>query len=307
MATAKLYLGNIPVGGDVDADDLASLQTQVDDNTTAVTGLVTSTIPGLEAEIDRLDDKDIELAAEIRANEERIAAVANATVIGQFVLSETNPPSLGKAYVEGFTDWTDATWVMLAKTDASAPNAQSFSYDSVVVGDVIQIGSPSGKGVFIITSIDNSDPVYCAFGVDAMSSSSGHNAGEMLGVTIGSQFDEQEIKILIGNNAASIAVVEGDIQILEGRIDDIDANYFEKGTSTYADAKEIQDAVEANQLALEELAGLEQGAIDQLETEVVRNANMMAPGATAAGVQEIEVTTSMPAYPKETTLYIVRN
>lgn len=307
MATAKLYLGNIPVGGEVDADDISALQTQVDDNTITVTGLVTSTIPEIEANIDRLDDKDIELAAEIRANEERIAAVANASVIAKFTLSETTPPSLGKAYIEGVTDWLDAEWVLLAKTDATTPNAQVYTYDSILVGDIIQIGSPAGKGVFVINSIDNSDPVYCAFGVDTMSSSSGHSAGDMLGVTIGSQFDELEIKTLIGNNAANIAIIEGDIQILDDHINDIDAAYFEKGTSTYADAKEIQDAVEANQLALEELAGLEQGAIDKLEIEVVRNANMMAPGASAAGVQEIEVTTSMPAYPKETTLYIVRN
>jgi hypothetical protein len=137
----------------------------------------------------------------------------------------------------------------------------------------------------------------------------GHSEGELVGVSIGSAVDTDSLMTYIANNAQDIADLDTEVKGIETRVTAVEAEAaaaLPKGTSTYTDAQDIQDAVEKNASDITALSTGGNPTVDELEREAVRNTNMMSAGASDVGVMEIEVVTSMPAYPKDTTLYVVK-
>lgn len=309
MANAQLYLGDVLIGGEVSADQLADLQLEVDANTADIKDLKDTEIPRIDGEISGIKSDLTQLEGQVEGNTEAISILANATVTAKFSLIDSAGPGNTEAYVDGGLDWTGATFVELAKIDLVG---STFGYGDVNNGDIIQMGSSNGKGMFEVTGIDLSDPLYARFDVTALVWSDSHKAGETVGVTIGSPMDEDALKALIANNAQSISTNEADIRQLESDVADAQAtadDAFPQGGTmrSYNSAYELEEAVLDNESAIASLSAGGDPDTDMLKAEAVLNANMKGanPGDPKDGVATIEVVSALPGITVPTTLYVV--
>ena len=307
MATAQLYLGNIPIGGDVDASDLAALQGEIDANTAGLSDLTTTVIPDIEQDIVDLVAEDATQQGQIDALDEKVMILSNATVAAKFrLLATPDSPSNGDLYMNDVNDFANVNKMQFADIDAQG---NRFLWTDVESGMVIQVGSAAGKGMFTIDGDPRIESGYMEVDVIPTVATDGHAEDEHVGISIGSAVDTDSLMTYIANNAGDIANLDAEVQGIEVRVTAVEteaAAALPKGTSTYTDAQDIQDAVEQNAADISSLATGGNPAVDSLENEAVRNTNMMAPGASDVGVMEIEVVTAMPAYPKDTTLYVVK-
>lgn len=305
MATAKLYLGNIPIGGDVEAADLAALQAEVDVNTGAIDDLNTTVIPGIEQDLIDQNAVDVSQQGQIDALDEKVTILSNATVAAKYRLTNTPGPSNGEMYVNEY-DFSLVNKIQFADIDAAG---NRYLWNDVESDMIIQIGSSAGKGMFVIDGDPRVEAGYLEVDVIPSVGGDGHADGELVGVTVGSAVDTDSLMTYIGNNAADIATLDAEVTVIETRVTAVEGVASEalpKGTSTYTDAQSIQDAVEQNAADISSLATGGNPAVDSLEAEAVRNTNRMSDPDGDVGVQEIEVVTSIPAYPKDTTLYVVK-
>ena len=309
MANAQLYLGDVLIGGEVSATDLDAVEAKVDQNTDDILEIKGTEIPRIDQDVADLNSDLNTLQGQVDGNSNAIDILANATVTAKFKLATTPPVGVTEAYVEGGDDWTGATYVQLAKSDLVS---SVFSYGDVNIGDIIQIGSNNGKGLFEVTAIDLSNANYGEFAVTALVTSDGHSAGETVGVTIGSPFDEQEIKQLIANNASAISANEADIRQLESDVADAqasaDAKFPQGGTMrSYNSAYDLEEAVLDNESAIASLTNGGDPDTDMLKAEAVLNANMKGAnvGDPKAGVATIEVVSALPGITVPSTLYVV--
>jgi hypothetical protein len=309
MANAQLYLGDVLIGGEVSAQELSDLKDEVDLNTADIKELNDTTIPAINQDIADLNSDLNTIQGQVDGNSNAIDILANATVTAKFKLTTSSPVGVTEAWVEGGGDWTGASLVQLAKSDLAG---SVFSYAEVNIGDILQIGSNNGKGLFEVTGIDNANAGYAEFTVTALVTSSGHSDGETVGVTIGSPYDEQEMKLLIAQNGAAISANESDIRQLETDVSNAqataDAAFPQGGTMrTYNSAYALEEAVLDNESAIASLTSGGDPDTDMLKAEAVLNANMKGanPGDPKAGVATIEVVNSLPGITVPTTLYVV--
>ncbi len=304
MATAKLYLGNIPIGGDIESAEFDDLKLEVEANRDAIKEINDVDLPGLASDINDVAHDLNTLEGVVDGHTTALEILANASVTGKYELTDTTPPTTGQMFIDDLDDFANATTVHAANIDKVG---SQFTWTDLKVGDIIQVGSQKGKGMFQITNIQL-EPLYADFSVDVLVSSTGHTVGEPVGVTVGSPVDTDTLMQYIINNAT-------DIQTNVGAIDnltlDVEANTnaigdkLDAGSATL-DGGELQALAEKNADDIKDLSTGGNPAVDALEAEAVRNTNRMSDPTGDVGVLEIEVVTAMPPYPKDTTLYVVK-
>jgi hypothetical protein len=303
---AKMYFGDVLIGGDVEKADLDALQQEVDTNRQDFDDHVTAITAEQAAQ-----DQDIQQnATDISTNADNILAlkkeieiIGNATVAARYLLgSGATPGAQEIVFVPDNANWSGTTSILMAKTDKEGT---TFDFDNVQAGNLIQAGSSNGMGLFEVTAVDTSDALYAAFTVTVEAGSSGHVAGEDVSITIGNKVDGDALQAQItanstqinqntndiaqnatdiGDNTAAIGALTTDldrveqittdnadaITVLEGDV----AGKFDTGTTThagnrlYASAGEMEDAVVKN---TEDILNLSTGgnpAVDDLVDEM---------------------------------------
>lgn len=315
----KLYFGDKAVGGDVEQADLDALQSQIDANADDITEINDVTVPDLQAQID--DNKsDIQDNADaivlntgaIEANTNAIDILTNASVAGIWTLASGASAGTGEIALDN-NDWNNATKLSVSTTDAQGT---SFSFAAVAVKDIVQLGMDSGKGLFEIDVVNGPGD----YDVHVLAATATHNAGDPVKVAFSSSYDETAMLALIAGNASDISdldarlviaedhitVLETDLGDLSSDVSDLDSNKLDKGATTYADAKDIEDAIVKNTQDIADLATGGNPVVDELLVEAVRNKNLEGQSlGTKAGVMTIEVVSALPGSPDANTLYVV--
>ena len=319
---AKLYLGNVQIGGDVGTDDLDALDQKITDNKDAIDEIKGTDLPAIEQDVQNLTGRVTVNESEIEALHEEIQIISNTTVAGAYNISAGPTPSNGDmVFTPDAADWTATTNLKLAKIDAVG---NTFTFQAFAVGDVIQAGSTAGRGLFEITNINDTSGTYGDFDVNTLSGSSGHVVGERVSMTVGSKYDEATILALIADNTAAIGTESGRIDALEPRMDQAEsdisdletelqrvegitsdndsaiadlssdlAGKFDKGVPTgpmnYGTAVDMDKAIVDNEAAIAknaaDILNLSTGgnpAVDELNIEAVRNANLKGETDPAA-------------------------
>jgi len=357
---AKMYLGNVLIGGDVEAADLAALDQKVDDNKADFDTHVSAiAVEQSEQDTKIASNKTLSEQNEqsILTLQEEIAIIGNAAVAGRYNLTDQSPGATQLQVAPTATDWTTATTITMHVNDKVGHNFDDFK--QISLEDTIQMGSANGNAMFTVKGINVTPGVSGEFTVEVISATaSTHVLGEEVSVTVGSPVDQGNLQQQVSDNAAAIggntvAITnlttrvdqnESDITVLEGDIADVenltsindqaikDLNTkvdgkFDTGTivtpMNYGNAvvmdaavKDVVDQAEANRLAIDGLtSGVDPDVtalevrVDQLEVEVVKNANMIGDdGSNEDGVQQISVVPQagwIPNSAQPTTLYIV--
>ena len=262
---AKLYLGNVQIGGDVDQADLDDLDAKITVNTDAIDEIKNTDLPAIEGDISDLTGRVTIAESGIESLHEEIQIIGNASVVGAYVLVASGDPASGEmVFSPDAADWSGTTTIKMSKIDAAN---HTFTFGEVGVGDVIQAGSPNGKGLFEVTAVTDTSGTFGEFEVTVLTSSSGHVAGERVSVTVGSSYDETVILGLIADNTAAIGVEKGRIDALEPRMDQAE--------------DDIND-LETELSRVEGITSTNDQAITDLSAEVDGKFNIGAPGGPMA-------------------------
>ena len=327
----KLYFGDQAVGGDVEQSDLDALQAQIDTNADAITEVTDTDIPDLQQQIDDnkqgvQDNADAIVlnTGAIEGNSNAIDILTNASVVGIWNLSSGASAGTGEIALDN-NDWELATKLNISSTDSMGV---TFTFAQVAVKDVVQLGMDSGKGIFEIDAVNAPGD----YDVHVLAATATHDAGAPVKVAFSSEYDESAMLALIAGNATDISDLDARITINESHIGDAEADIvdlqsdvsdnaalisqiqgdlddkFDKGTGTleYLDAVAMGDAVKKNATDILSLSTGGNPAVDELEVEAVRNANLKGQSSGAvAGVMHIEVVTALPSSPDANTLYVV--
>lgn len=231
---AKMYLGNVLIGGDVEAQDLTDLETNLQGQ-----------IDTIDGRLDGIDldqtDQDTKIAANKTLSEqneqsiltlqEEIAIIGNAAVAGRYNLTDQSPSATQLQVAPSATDWTTTTTITMHVNDKVGHNFDDFK--QISLEDTIQMGSANGNAMFTVKGINVTPGVSGEFTVEVISATaSTHVIGEEVSVTIGSPVDQGNLQQQVSDNAAAIGgntvainnlttrvdKNESDITVLEGEI-----------------------------------------------------------------------------------------